>query len=143
MSRKKDIIDIDENEDGLVDYSGYSDDDNKSKDSLPENAFRRHPALDVGTAYGHDSTQPQQCFIIREDDITLVRSRNAFRAEMFLPVGIELPKAPTHLKVLELLRELFPEMEQGVHWDLMEGNFRNGLELSKILDDKTSLTFMI
>jgi hypothetical protein len=25
----------------------------------------------------------------------------------------------------------------------MEGNFRNGLELSKILDDKTSLTFMI
>jgi hypothetical protein len=39
MARKKDINDIDDDddEDGLVDYSGESDDDNKSKDILHPN----------------------------------------------------------------------------------------------------------
>jgi len=40
-------------------------------------------------------------------------------------VGVELPKASTHLKMLEKLQELFPEMVEGVHWDLTEGNSRN------------------
>jgi hypothetical protein len=77
-------------------------------------------------------------------------SNQAFRGEMTLPVGVELPKTSTHLKMLEKLQELFPEMAEGVHWDLMEGNFRNVLdflvsirvaELTKILDDENlSLT---
>jgi len=45
-----------------------------------------------------------------------------------LPVEVELPKASTHLKVLEKLQKLFPEMAEGVHWDLMESNFRNVLD---------------
>ena len=36
MSRKRYINDIDDDQDGLVDYSGDSDDDNKSMDDLPE-----------------------------------------------------------------------------------------------------------
>jgi len=48
MARKRDINDIDDDEDGLVDYSGDSDDDNKSKDHLPEDAFRRSPTPDSG-----------------------------------------------------------------------------------------------
>jgi hypothetical protein len=31
-----------------------------------------------------------------------------------LPVGVELPKASTHLKMLEKLQKLFPEMVEGV-----------------------------
>jgi len=47
MARKRDINDIDEDDDGqIVDYSGDSDDDNKSKEDLPEEAFRRRPAPD-------------------------------------------------------------------------------------------------
>ena len=44
MARGRDINDIDDDEDGLVDYSGESDDDDKSKDILPEDAFRHRPA---------------------------------------------------------------------------------------------------
>jgi len=40
-------------------------------------------------------------------------------------VGVELSKASTDLKMLEKLQELFPEMVEGVHWDLTEGNSRN------------------
>jgi hypothetical protein len=41
MARRRNINDIDEDEDGLiVDYSGDSDDDNKSKEDLPEEAFK-------------------------------------------------------------------------------------------------------
>ena len=36
MARIRDINDIDQDEDGLVDYSGDSDDDDKLKDILPE-----------------------------------------------------------------------------------------------------------
>ena len=97
MARGRDISDIDDDEDGLVDYSGESDDDNKSKDILPEDAFRR------------------QYSILREGDEYLVRSNQAFRGETTLPVEVELPKASTHLKMLEKLQELFPEMVEGVH----------------------------
>jgi hypothetical protein len=49
MARRRDINDIDEDEDGqIVDYSGDSDDGNKSKEDLPEEAFRRRPAPDLG-----------------------------------------------------------------------------------------------
>ena len=60
-------------------------------------------------------------------------------------MGVELPKASTHAKMLEKLQELFPEMVEGVQWDLAEGNVRNVLdflasirvaELAKILDDE-------
>ena len=62
-----------------------------------------------------------------------------------MPVGVELSKAPTHLKMLEKLQELFPEMVEGAHWDLAEGGFRNVLdflaslgvaEFAKMLDDE-------
>ena len=43
-------------------------------------------------------------------------------------MGVELPKASTHLKMLEKLQQLFPEMVEGVHWDLTEGGFRNVLD---------------
>jgi hypothetical protein len=98
MARKRDINDIDEDEEGLVDYSGDSDDDNKSKDIL-----------------------------LRGDEL-LVMNNQAFRGETTLPVGVELPKASTHLKTLEKLQELFPETVERVQWDLTEGNFRNVLE---------------
>ncbi len=42
-------------------------------------------------------------------------------------MGVELPKASTHLKMLEKLQELFPEMVEGVHWDLTEGNSRKNV----------------
>ena len=141
MARRRDINDIDDDEDGLVDYSGESDDDYKSKDILPENAFRHRPAPDIGTV---DTSQPHQYSILREDDELLVRSNQAFRGETTLPVGVELPKASTHLKMLEKLQELFPEIAEGVHWDLTEGNSRNVFdflasirvaEFSYILDD--------
>ena len=60
-------------------------------------------------------------------------------------MGVELPKASTHLKMLEKLQELFPEMVEGVQWDLTEGGFRNVFdflanlrvaELTKIFDDE-------
>ena len=47
--------------------------------------------------------------------------------------------------VLEKLQELFPEMVEGVHWDLAEGGFRNVFdflaslrvaELTKMFDDE-------
>ena len=62
-----------------------------------------------------------------------------------MPVGVELPKASTHLKMLEKLQELFPEMVEGVQWDLAKGGFSNVLdflaslrvaELAKMLDDE-------
>ncbi len=62
MARRRDINDIDDDEDGLVDYSGESDDVDKSKDILPEDAFRRHPAPDIGTV---DTSQPHQYSIVR------------------------------------------------------------------------------
>ena len=49
MSRRRDINDIDDDENGLFDCSGESDDDDKSKDILPEDVFRHRPAPDVGT----------------------------------------------------------------------------------------------
>ncbi len=46
MARRRDINDIDDDKEGLVDYSGDSDDDYKSKGILPEEAFRRrHSAV--------------------------------------------------------------------------------------------------
>ncbi len=64
-------------------------------------------------------------------------SQQAFGGETTLPMGVELLKVSTQLK----MQELFPEMVEGVQWDL----FRNVLdflvsirvaELSKILDDE-------
>ena len=52
---------------------------------------------------------------------------------------------PTHRMMLEKLQELFPEMVEGVQWDLAEGGFRDVLdflaslrvaELTKIFDDE-------
>ena len=74
-----------------------------------------------------------------------MRSNQAFRGETTLPVGVELSKASTHLKMFEKLQKLFPEMVEGVQWDLAVGGFRNVLdflasireaELAKILDDE-------
>jgi len=50
MARRRDINDIDEDEDGqIVDYLGDSDDDgDKPKEILPEEKFRRRPAPDLG-----------------------------------------------------------------------------------------------
>ena len=62
MTLKRDINDIDDDEEGMVDYSGDSDDDNKSKEKLPEEAFRRRPAPDLGTI---DTSQPHQYSILR------------------------------------------------------------------------------
>ena len=142
MARKRDINDIDEDDDGqIVDYSGDSDDDNKSKEDLPEEAFRRRPAPDLGAL---DTSQPLQYNILREDGELLVRSNQAFRGET-MPMGVDLPKPSTHLTMLEKLQELFPEMVEGVQWDITEGGFRNVLdflasirvaELAKILDDE-------
>jgi hypothetical protein len=48
MARIRDINDIDADEDGqIVDYSGDSDDGNKSKEDLPEKTFRPRPAPDL------------------------------------------------------------------------------------------------
>ena len=64
MARIRDINDIDEDEDGqIVDYSGDSDDGNKSEEDLPEKTFRRRPAPDLGAL---DTSQPLQCSILRE-----------------------------------------------------------------------------
>ena len=61
MAHIRDINDIDEGEEGqIVDYSGDSDDGNKSEEDLPEKTFRRRPAPVVLTS------QPLQCSILRE-----------------------------------------------------------------------------
>ena len=62
MARRSDINDIDDDEDGLFDYSGESDDDDKSKDILPEDAFRHRPAPEIGAV---DSSQPHQYSVLR------------------------------------------------------------------------------
>jgi len=97
MARIRDINDIDEDEDGqIVDYSGDSDDDNKSAEDLPEEIFRRHPAPGLGTL---DTSQPRQYSILREGE-TMHRD-------------IDLPKPSTDLMLLEKLPKLFPEMVEG------------------------------
>ena len=77
-----------------------------------------------------DTSQPLEFSVLRQDNE---------------PVGLDLPKAPTHQMVLEKLQELFPEMVEGVQWDLAEGGFRNVFdflanlrvaELTKISDDE-------
>ena len=143
MARKRDINDIDEDEDGqIVDYSGDSNDENKSKEKLPEETFRRRPAPDLGAV---DTSQPLEFSVLREDDEILVRSNQAFRGETTLPEGVELLKASTHLKMLKKLQERFPEMVEEVQWDLAEGGFKNVLDflasirvaqLATILDDE-------
>jgi hypothetical protein len=56
MARIRDINDIDEDEDGhIVDYSGDSDDGNKSEENLPQETFRRRP----------DTSQPHQYSFLR------------------------------------------------------------------------------
>jgi hypothetical protein len=89
MARIRDINDIDEDEDGqIVDYSGDSDDDNKSAEDLPEEI--------LGTL---DTSQPRQYSILREGE-TMHRD-------------IDLPKPSTDLMLLEKLPKLFPEMVEG------------------------------
>jgi hypothetical protein len=125
MTRIRDINDIDEDEDGqIVDYSGDSDDGNKSEKDLTEKIFRRRPAPDLGVL---DTSQPLQCSILREGQELLVRSNQAFRGET-MPIGIDLPKPATHMMLLEKLPQLFPEMVEGVEWDVREGGFRNVLD---------------
>ncbi len=94
------------------------------QEDLPEEIFRRRPAPDLGTL---DTSQPQQYSIFRVGDELLVRSNQAFRGEM-MPRDLDLPKPSTHLMLLEKLPELFPEMVEGVQWDVREGSFRNVLE---------------
>ncbi len=107
MARIRDINDIDEDEDDqIVDYSGDSDDGNKSEEDLPEDTFRRRPAPDLGAL---DTSQPLQCSILREGEELLVRSNQAFRGET-MPMGVDLPKPTTHMMLLEKLPQLFPEM---------------------------------
>ena len=135
MVRRRDINDIDEDEDGqIVDYSGDSDDG--------EEKFRRHPAPDLGAL---DTSQPLEFSVLREDDEILVRRNQAFRGEAAVPAGLDLPKVPTHRMMLEKLQELFPEMVEEVQWDVAEGGFRNVLDflaslrvakLTKIFDDE-------
>ena len=50
-----------------------------------------------------------------------------------MPIEVDLSKPSTHLMMLEKLPELFPEMVEGVQWDVREGGFRN------VLDFLTSL----
>ena len=45
-----------------------------------------------------------------------------------LPMELDFPKLPTYLMLLEKLPELFPEMVEGVQWDVTEGGFRNVLD---------------
>ena len=44
-----------------------------------------------------------------------------------MPVGIEFPKVPTHWMMLEKLQELFPEMVEGVQWDLVSWKVDSGM----------------
>ena len=118
MARKRDINDIDDDEEGqIVDYSGDSDIGDKPTEILPEDKFRRRPAPDLGAL---DTSQPLEFSVLREDDEILVRSNQAFRDEEAVPAGLDLPKAPTHQMMLEKLQELFPEMVEGVQWDKVD-----------------------
>jgi hypothetical protein len=74
----------------------------------------------------------------------MVRSNKAFRGET-MPRDIDLPMPSTHLMLLEKLPELFPEMVEGVQWDVREGGFRNvldflasirGAEFTQHIDDE-------
>ena len=56
-----------------------------------------------------------------------MRSNQAFRGET-MPIGVDFPKPSTHLMLLEKLPELFPELVEGVEWDVREGGFRNVLD---------------
>ncbi len=56
-----------------------------------------------------------------------MRSNQAFRGET-MPRDIDLPKPSTHLMLLEKLPELFPELVEGVEWDVREGGVRNVLD---------------
>ena len=79
MARRRDINDIDEDEDGqIVDYSGDSDDGDKPIEILPEVKFQRRPAPELGAL---DTSQPLEFCVLREDDEILVRSIQAFRGE--------------------------------------------------------------
>ena len=122
MARIRDINDIDDDEEGQIDYLGDSDIGDKPTEILPEDKFRRRPAPDLGAL---DTSQPLEFSVLRQDNEILVRSNQAFRGEAAVPVGLDLPKAPTHQMVLEKLQKLFPEMVEGVQWDLTEGGFRN------------------
>jgi len=89
MARRRDINDIDEDEEGqIVDYSGDSDNGDKPAEILSEEKFRRRPVPDLGAL---DTSQP------------LERSNQAFRGEAAVPAGLDLPKVPTHRMVLEKL----------------------------------------
>ena len=105
MARIRDIDDIDE-------------------EDLPEEIFRRHPAPGLGAL---DTSQPLQYSTLREGQELLVRSNQAFRGET-MPMGVDLPKPATHMMLLEKLPQLFPEMVEGVEWDVREGGFRNVLD---------------
>ena len=86
MARRRDINDIDEDEEGqIVDYSADSDDGDKPKENLPKEAFRRRPVPDLGAL---DTSQPIEFSVLREDGKILVRSNQAFRGEATVPVGI-------------------------------------------------------
>ena len=143
MARRRDINDIDEDEESqIVDYSGDSDIGDKPTEILPEDKFRRRPAPDLGAL---DTSQPLEFSVLREDGEILVRSNQAFRGEDAVPAGLDFPKAPTPRMALEKLHELFPEMVEEVQWDVAEGGFRNVFdflanlrvaELTKIFDDE-------
>ena len=114
MAHRRDINDINEDEEGQIsDYSGDSDNGDKPTEILPEEKFRRRPTPNLWSF-----------FVLREDDEILVRSNQAFRGE----AAVDLPKVPTHRMVLEKLQELFPEMVEGVQWNLAEGGFMNVLD---------------
>ena len=99
MARRRDINDIDEDEEGqIVDYSGDSDNGDKLTEILPEDKFRRRRAPDLGAL---DTSQPLEFSVLREDDEIHVRSNQAFRGEEAVPVGLDLPKAPTPRMVIE------------------------------------------
>jgi hypothetical protein len=66
-----------------------------------------------------------------------VRSNQAFRGEAAVPVGLDFPKVTTHRMMLEKLQELFPEMVEGVQWDLAKGGFSLCVaEFAEIFDDE-------
>ena len=89
MARRRDINDIDEDEESqIVDYSGDSDIGDKPAEILPEDKFRRRPAPDLGAL---DTSQPLEFSVLRQDNEILVRSNQAFRGEAAVPVGLDLP----------------------------------------------------
>ena len=66
MARRRDINDIDEDEDG-----------DKPIEILPEEKFQCRPAL--------DTSQPLEFSVLRQDDEILGRSNQAFRGEAAVP----------------------------------------------------------